>query len=135
MAANPYELTTREILSILFKERLKLIGVFLVLTLLVIGYSLVMTRSYQASARLLVKSGREFQVRSDPNQPVAASPSVTKQEIVNSEIQILTSRDLVEAVINKIGADRLYPPSVFSFSLLGSGSEKASNRDNTGVRS
>ena len=28
MAANPYELTTREVLSILFKERLKLIGVF-----------------------------------------------------------------------------------------------------------
>ena len=31
MAANPYELTTREVLSILFKEKRKLIGVFLVL--------------------------------------------------------------------------------------------------------
>jgi len=117
MAANPYELTTREILSILFKERMKLIGVFLILALLVIGWSLTLTPYYQASARLLVKSGREFQVRSDPNQPVASVPSVTKQEVVNSEIQILTSRDLLEAVINKVGPDRLYPGSSGWFGL------------------
>jgi uncharacterized protein involved in exopolysaccharide biosynthesis len=129
MAANPYDLTTREVLSILFKERAKLIGIFVVLTALVIGYSLVMTRSYQASARLLVKSGREFQVRSDPNQPVAAAPSVTKQEVVNSEIQILTSRDLIEAVINKIGADRLYPPGLFSFSFFSSGGKSATDAE------
>jgi uncharacterized protein involved in exopolysaccharide biosynthesis len=49
-------------------------------------------------------------------------PSSTKQEIVNSEIQILTSRDLAVAVVNRIGADKLYP---------GSGSE-AAVRDFTG---
>ncbi len=111
MAANPYELTTREVLSILFKEKRKLIGVFLGLVLLVIGFSYTLTPYYEATTRLLVKSGREFQVRSDPNQPIASVPSVTKQEIVNSEIQILTSRDLVEAVVKRIGADRLYPGS------------------------
>ncbi|HEX3862268.1 MAG TPA: Wzz/FepE/Etk N-terminal domain-containing protein [Stellaceae bacterium] len=111
MAANPYDLTTREVLSILFKERRKLIGVFLGLTLLVIGFSYTMTPYYEASSRLLVKSGREFQVRSDPNQPVVSVPSNTKQEVVNSEIQILTSRDLVVAVIKQVGADRLYPGS------------------------
>jgi uncharacterized protein involved in exopolysaccharide biosynthesis len=109
MAANPYELTTREILSILFKEWRKLVGVFLALAVLVIGYSYTLTPYYQATARLLVKSGREYQVRSDPSQPVAAVPSVTKQEIVNSEIQILTSRDLVVAVVKRVGAARLYP--------------------------
>lgn len=111
MAANPYDLTTREILSILFKERRKLIGVFLGLAVLVIGWSYTLTPYYEATSRLLVKSGREFQVRSEPNQPVAAVPSTTKQQIVNSEIQILTSRDLIEAVINRIGANRLYPGS------------------------
>ncbi|MBV9825881.1 MAG: hypothetical protein JO001_09420 [Alphaproteobacteria bacterium] len=119
MAANPYELTTREILSILFKERLKLFGIFAILALLVVGWSLTLTPYYQAAARMLVKSGREFQVRSDPNQPVAAAPSMTKQEVVNSEIQILTSRDLLEATINKIGADRLYPGSSGWFGFLG----------------
>ena len=117
MAANPYELTTREILSILFKERRKLIGVFLGLAVLVIGFSYTLTPYYEATTRLLVKSGREFQVHSDPNRPVASSPQTTKQEIVNSEIQILTSRDLIEAVINQIGADRLYPGSSGWFGL------------------
>lgn len=109
MAANPYDLSSRELLSILFKEKLKLVGVFVVLSALVIGYSFALAPYYEATTRLLVKSGREFQTRSDPNQPVVAVPSSTKQEIVNSEIQILTSRDLIEAVINKIGIERLYP--------------------------
>src|SRR5579863_1963448 len=108
MAGNPYDLTTRELLSILFRERLKLILVFLGLCLLVIGYSYLLTPYYEATTRLLVKTGREFQTRSDPNQPIVAVPSSTKQEIVNSEIQILTSRDLASAVINRIGADKLY---------------------------
>src|SRR5580658_9893563 len=111
MAGNPYDLTTRELLSILFRERLKLILVFVGLCAVVIGYSYLLTPYYEATTRLLVKTGREFQTRSDPNQPIVAVPSSTKQEIVNSEIQILTSRDLVEAVINKIGAEKLYPSS------------------------
>src|SRR6185312_3726411 len=109
MAANPYDLTTREVLSILFKERRKLLGAFLGLAVGVIAYSYLLTPYYDATGRLLVKTGREFQVRSDPTQPVASVPSTTKQEIVNSEIQILTSRDLVLAVVNRIGAAKLYP--------------------------
>ncbi len=109
MAANPYDLTTREMLSILFKEKRKLIGVFLTLAVLVVGYSYILTPYYEATSRLLVKTGREFQVRSDPAQPVASVPSVTKLEIVNSEVQILTSRDLIQAVINRIGGEKLYP--------------------------
>ena len=109
MAANPYQLTTRELLSILFKEKNKLIIVFVGLAAVIFGFSYLLTPYYDASTRLLVKTGREFQVRSDSTQQVASAPSVTKQEIVNSEIQILTSRDLIEAVINKLGADKLYP--------------------------
>ena len=107
MAANPYDLTTREMLSILFKEKRKLIGVFLTLAVLVVGYSYILTPYYEATSRLLVKTGREFQVRSDPAQPVASVPSVTKLEIVNSEVQILTSRDLIQAVIIRIGGEKL----------------------------
>ncbi|HTZ36893.1 MAG TPA: Wzz/FepE/Etk N-terminal domain-containing protein [Stellaceae bacterium] len=120
MAGNPYDLTSREFLSILFRERRKLVAVFVALAVLVIGYSYLLTPYYEATTRLLVKSGREFQTRSDPNQPTVAVPSSTKQEIVNSEIQILTSRDLVAAVVAKVGAERLYP---------GSGSADAAIRD------
>ena len=111
MAGNPYDLTSRELLSILFKEKLKLILVFVALCVLVTGYSFLLTPYYEATTRLLVKTGPEFQTRSDTNQPVAGVPSTTKLEVVNSEVQILTSRDLIEAVINKVGAEKLYPGS------------------------
>ena len=39
MAGNPYELTSRELLSILFKEKLKLFLVFVVLCGLVVGFA------------------------------------------------------------------------------------------------
>ncbi|HWD60143.1 MAG TPA: Wzz/FepE/Etk N-terminal domain-containing protein [Stellaceae bacterium] len=111
MAGNPYDLTSRELFSILFKEKLKLALVFLVLCALIVGYSFTLTPYYEATTRLLVKTGPEFQTRSDSNQAIAGVPSTTKLEIVNSEIQILTSRDLVEGVVNKIGAETLYPGS------------------------
>ena len=72
MAGNPYDLTIRELLSILFRERLKLILVFVGLCVLVVGYSYLLPPYYEATTRLLIKTGREFQTRSDPNQPVAA---------------------------------------------------------------
>lgn len=109
MAGNPYDLTSRELLSILFKEKLKLFLVFVVLCAAVIGYSFMLTPYYEATTRLLVKTGPEFQTQSDTNAPVAGVPSTTKLEVVNSEIQILTSRDLIAAVVDKIGADKLYP--------------------------
>lgn len=109
MAGNPYDLTSRELLSILFKEKLKLFLVFVVLCAAVIGYSYILTPYYEATTRLLVKTGPEFQTRSDTNQPIASVPSTTKLEVVNSEIQILTSRDLAEGVVNKLGAQLLYP--------------------------
>ena len=109
MAGNPYDLTSRELFSILFKEKLKLALVFMVLCVVVVGYSFTLTPYYEATTRLLVKTGPEFQTRSDSNQPIAGVPSTTKLEVVNSEIQILTSRDLVEAVVNKVGAETLYP--------------------------
>ena len=111
MAGNPYDLTSRELFSILFKEKLKLVLVFIALCAAVTGYSYLLTPYYDATTRLLVKTGPEFQTRSDTNQPVAGVPSTTKLEVVNSEIQILTSRDLIAAVIDKIGADKLYPGS------------------------
>jgi uncharacterized protein involved in exopolysaccharide biosynthesis len=109
MATNPYELTTREVLAIIFKKKWTLAVVSVSLFVLVFGFSYIITPTYRASTRILVKSGQEFQVRSDPGEPVASVPYATKQEIVNSEIQILTSRDLIEAVIDRIGLAKLYP--------------------------
>ncbi|HZT87467.1 MAG TPA: Wzz/FepE/Etk N-terminal domain-containing protein [Stellaceae bacterium] len=118
MPTNPYDLTTRELLSIAFKEKWKLLGVFFGLFLGAVALSFALTPYYEATSRLLVKSGPEFQVRSEPGQSVASVPYATKQEVVNSELQILTSRDLIESVIKTVGLANLYPD------LSGSGSEQ-----------
>lgn len=104
---DAFLLSKRELVSLLFREWRKLAGAFLGLFGLALGGSYLLTPSYEATIRLLVKSGREFQVHSDTGQTV--TPYVTSLEVVNSELAIITSRDLLETVINQLGLGKLYP--------------------------
>jgi uncharacterized protein involved in exopolysaccharide biosynthesis len=106
---NFYNLTRREVVGTLFREKWRLAAVFLAISIGITVASFLVPQYYEATSSLLVKSGREFQVRSDQGEPAAAVPYVTKQEIVNSEIEILTNRQLVEDVIDRIGLKNLYP--------------------------
>src|SRR5580704_6786082 len=106
---NNYPIKKREFLGILFREKFTVSLTFIGLFALVLGLSFLMPPKYAAEAKLLVKSGREFQSRPDPGQTAAVEPYLTKQEVMNSELEILTSNDLVEATINRIGIDKLYP--------------------------
>jgi uncharacterized protein involved in exopolysaccharide biosynthesis len=103
-------LARREVLSILFKHWKLLFGLFLGGFALVFGASFIFRSTYKAEARLLVQSGREFAISTDQgNNPPAGVPYITKQEIINSEVEILKSRDIAEAVIRTVGLARLYP--------------------------
>jgi len=67
---------------------------------------------YEAKANILVKMGREnfpsssFSLSS--SQQVVVSAGIKREEI-NSEIQILKSRYIIEKVVNKFGLDFLFP--------------------------
>src|SRR5262245_27126603 len=66
---------------------------------------------YEAESSLLVRIGREYIYRpEDGRTETARTPSLS--EMVNSEVEILSSRDLAEQVVREIGADRLYPELV-----------------------
>ena len=70
----------------------------------------MLTSKYKAQTRILVQTGREFEVAPDKgNQAPTGVPYITKQEIVNSEVEILSSRDLAESVIRAVGLKRIYP--------------------------
>lgn len=99
----------REIVSIFFREKYTIVGVFFALFFLVFSISFLMSPKYEADAKLLIKSGREFQNRPDPGQPAAIVPYLTKQEVMNSELEILFSNDLIHETIDRIGIDKLYP--------------------------
>lgn len=65
--------------------------------------------SYTASASLLVKFGREYVYRPEVGNSLSSVPLSRTEEIVNSEIQILSSRDLKEKVVDALGWETLYP--------------------------
>ena len=55
----------------------------------------------------MVKFGREFVPVSEVGD--AKPPSMNPESIINTEIQILTGRDLTEKVVDAVGAEELYP--------------------------
>jgi uncharacterized protein involved in exopolysaccharide biosynthesis len=100
----------REVVSILFKNAKLLTGFFVVVFAVFLGGSYILTPKYKAEARILVQGGREFEVPTDKgNNPPAGVPYITKQEVINSEVEILSGRDLAESVIKAVGLARIYP--------------------------
>jgi excisionase family DNA binding protein len=69
---------------------------------------LVAPQRYEAEARLMVRLGREYVFR--PEAGGADSPRAPSlSEMVNSEVEILSSRELAEEVIRALGVEQLYP--------------------------
>ncbi|MDR4502681.1 MAG: GumC family protein [Nitrospirales bacterium] len=85
-----------------------MLAVFLgTVTVVVLG-SLFMDPTYEAESTIMVKMGREHIYQPEVG---SASPAVAfdQERILESEIQILTSRDLLRRVIETIGVHKIYP--------------------------
>jgi uncharacterized protein involved in exopolysaccharide biosynthesis len=103
-------LSRRETLSVLFKHWKLLACAFLATVVVFLGGSFLLAPAYKAQGQVLVQGGREFEiaVQKGETAPVGA-PYVTKQEIINSEVEILNSRHLAEQTIRTAGLKRMYP--------------------------
>ena len=77
--------------------------------LLVAAVAFVPAPYYQASSTVMVKFGREYVYRPEigDQRPMIM---VTPEEVLNSEVEILTSGDLIDSVIAAITPAKLYPP-------------------------
>jgi uncharacterized protein involved in exopolysaccharide biosynthesis len=103
-------LDPRTLLTMAVHVRRRMAIAFIVPLLLAALVCLLMPPVYSATASLLVKVGREFVYRSNVGPPPATSPSTIQHaEIVASNIEIMTSRDVQEATIRDIGIGRLFP--------------------------
>ncbi|MBV9655435.1 MAG: hypothetical protein JOZ42_12825 [Acetobacteraceae bacterium] len=59
---------------------------------------------------MLIQPGREFIQQSEvPGSSQPIPPQTTMAELMETEIQILTGRSLLDGVISELGADRIYP--------------------------
>jgi len=96
---RPLALNTRDLLAIGFRHQGLIVATFLLVSIAVTLVGLSRPRMYEAVTKILVKRERaESIVTADETPNFQASQGVTEQEI-NSEIELLWSRDLHEQVV------------------------------------
>jgi len=100
----PSRLTLRDALMPVFRRKRLALVVFLGVFAGALLGALLSPRKYEAEMKVLVNRSRlDAAVTADPDaQPVAALPAVSEEEM-NSEVELLKSRDLLEQVILECG--------------------------------
>ena len=98
----------RDFLTILFKHRTKVWVIFLATVLTVTIGSFLLPPTYEAKSSLMVKMGREYVNRPEVGD-TRSLMSLNQEEVVNSEVQILTSRELIEKVLTAMKVETVYP--------------------------
>ncbi len=107
---DPYshDFNLRDILIVVFKHKLKIMGLFLVALFLSPLVYYLFPVKYLATATLMVTQGREY---SRPNLANNEQAPVRYglEQIISSETAILGSNDVKDMAIKRTGADRIYP--------------------------
>ncbi len=76
---------------------------------LALAAALVLPPRYEATAAVLLKTGREYMPREEGPVNGQSAPQTTKQEDLDSEIEIMGSRAVAEDAIGRIGLATMYP--------------------------
>ncbi len=97
-----------DFITLLWRERWLMIGVFLVLFALGIAFAFTLKTTYTAYSSVLVRLGQEYVYQ--PRAGDAGRGAVPESDaVIASETEILGSSQLKERVINRIGIATLYP--------------------------
>ncbi len=97
-----------EILIILFKQKTKILIIFLSIVISVTVATLMTTPIYQSQTKLLVKLGREYIFQNETGKE-RLPQFIKKEEVLNTEVHILVSEELLENAIKFIGMQAIYP--------------------------
>jgi len=121
------ERSLRDLYYIFFRHRWKIILFFLAAVVFTAVITFYGTEVYRSEAKLLVRVGRET-VTLDPTAATGAILPVTqtRRDVVNTELEILKSRELVEKVVDAIGAEALLKPAERDLSVEGGSGEAVS---------
>lgn len=98
-----------QLLDIVFKHKPMIFSMIMISAAVTMLVSLANPRPYEADATLMINAGREYVYRPEFGEPVYSGNRYRLVEVVNSEIQILNSRDLKEEVVREIGIENIYP--------------------------
>ncbi len=105
---EPTRASFRDFLNVIFKRKYQILLFFFVIFSAVAFATLLTKPTYQATCQILVKPGQEkiFMPATGSPSPVI---SVNREEQLNSEIEIIKNRSLVQEVVEAIGAATIYP--------------------------
>ncbi|MDT7950098.1 MAG: hypothetical protein RQ966_01195 [Acetobacteraceae bacterium] len=104
--------SAREMAAIALRHRWKIAVAFLLPPVIAVALVILLPKTYRAQSDIMVKTGREYMAQGDLESANLTAPTSTKQEGINSEIALLTSRSVAEATIAAIGVEELYPDLV-----------------------
>jgi len=101
------QMSLRNFFHVIFKRKNQMLLFFLVLTLSVAIVTFAKKPTYEAKIQILVKLGREsvYVPQSGRDGPII---SVDRENQINSEIELLKNRSLVEIVIKSLGPETIY---------------------------
>jgi len=107
-------MTAREIISLLFRHN-RILLVFILIPLLVAGAAYTLAKPhYRATARVLLAANHEQSSQGSLNATASSDTQTTKQEVINSELEILTGSDLEDAAVKNFGLETLFPNQSFA---------------------
>src|SRR5712692_8632276 len=99
LGSAPRSTTLRDVLAPLFRHSRLVVVSFLGILLGAVLSGLLTPKQYQAETKILVKRERvERVVSTDRTSSVPSRPDVSEEEL-NSEVELLKSRDLLEKVV------------------------------------
>lgn len=106
---QPFDMSSaRDILTIIFKHKYKILITFLVIAIGATLYALSLKRTYEAQSVLLIKLGREFSARSEVGGP-SSGFSVPPETIMRAEMNLITSKELLASVVKSVGPEKIFP--------------------------
>lgn len=105
------EFSARGLMTAFFRQKMSFLLVFLLVMIGGIYYLASLRPAYESTGTFIIKFGQgavPALARPDGQGPAEYSRS-DRDEVIQSNVQILQSADLLKSVIEKIGVERLYP--------------------------
>lgn len=97
-----------DFITLLWRERLLMLVVFVVIVVIGVAFSMTLKKSYTAESSLFVRLGQEYVY--EPRAGDAGRGAVPDvDQVIQSEAEILGSGELRERVIRKIGYTNIFP--------------------------
>lgn len=106
------ENSLHDLITVFWKHKSRMALIFSVIVVAVTIITILQTPVYKIVSSVMIKYGREYiyhPVGKVDKEAVRPSLAFNSEEIINTEIEIFRSSELIEKVINELGLKNLYP--------------------------